>query len=316
MDHSFLLAFLYARAFKKLLTSTSWDIILAPRASTEIAFLKTTIPIVYYTDTTFHSLYNYYEWFSGFSALSAWEGNQIEKRALKNATVCIFTSEWAAKSAREYYKIPGNKVHLIPWGPNMETLPSRDEVLAPKQTDRCHLLFLGVEWQRKGGEIAFNAFQILKNKGYKVKLTVCGCLPPSHFQDDDMEVIPFIDKNNPESNQRFHCLMLNHHFLVLPTRAECYGVVFVEASAYGMPIVTTDTGGIGAAVHNGINGIRLSLDAGAEQYANYIEQVFFKEEKYRALNLSTRNFFEQELHWDNFSCKLSRIIDSLKGCLL
>ena len=313
MDHSHLLAWLYARAFKKLLPYNTWDIIMAPRASTEIAFLKTTIPIVYYTDTTFHSLYNYYEWFSGFSRLSVWEGNRIEQKALENASACVFTSEWAAVSARDYYKIPENKIHLIPWGPNMETIPLREEVLAPKPKEYCRLLFLGVEWQRKGGEIAFQAFQILKQSGYKVKFTVCGCVPPSHFQDDDMEVIPFIDKNNPESKQRFHLLMLNHHFLVLPTRAECYGVVFVEASAYGMPIVTTDTGGIGAVVHNGINGIRFSLDAGAQQYAKYIEQVFFLDEHYQALNRSTRDFFEQELHWDNFSRKLNRIIESLKG---
>ncbi len=312
MDHSHLMAWLYARAFKKLLPSDTWDIILAPRGSTEIAFLKTTIPIAYYTDTTFHSLYNYYEWFSGFSKLSVWEGNRIERKALENASACVFTSEWAAGSARDYYKIPENKIHLIPWGPNMETIPSREEVLAPKPVDHCRLLFLGVEWQRKGGEIAFQTFQILKNKGYHVKFTVCGCIPPSQFQDDDMEVIPFIDKNNPESKQRFHRLMLNHHFLVLPTRAECYGVVFVEASAYGMPIVTTDTGGIGAAVRNGINGIRFSLDAGAGQYADYIEHSFFKEDRFGALNRSARDFFEQELHWDNFSRKLCRIIDGIK----
>jgi glycosyltransferase involved in cell wall biosynthesis len=293
------------------LATASWDIILAPRASTETAFLKTTIPVVYYSDTTFHSLYNYYEWFSGFSRLSVWEGNRIEKRALENASVCIFTSEWAARSAREFYKIPEHKIHLIPWGPNMETIPAREEVLAPKPMECCRLLFLGVEWKRKGGEIAFQAFRILKSRGYNVKLTVCGCVPPDPFQDDDMEVIPFIDKNNPESGKRFHRIMLNHHFLILPTRAECYGIVFVEASAYGMPTVTTDTGGIGAVVRNGVNGIRLSPDAGAEQYADYIEQVFYQDGHYIALNHSTRDFFENELHWDNFTRKLNTIIQSL-----
>jgi glycosyltransferase involved in cell wall biosynthesis len=313
LEHSYFLAYLYAREFRKLLTSHSYDIILAPRASTEIALFRTSIPIFYYTDTTFHSLYNYYEWFSGFSALSVWEGNRIEKKALDNASACIFTSDWAANSALNHYKIPEHKIHLIPWGPNLESIPLREEVLAPRQTDTCNLLFLGVEWQRKGGEIAFNAFKHLKNRGYNVKLTICGCIPPEQFQDNDMTVIPFINKNKPESKQQFHQLMLSHHFLVLPTRAECYGVVFVEASAYGMPSVTTDTGGIASVVHNGVNGKRLPLTAGAEDYANFIEQVFYTEGKYQAMNLSTRDFFEQELHWDNFSRKLKLIIDSVKN---
>jgi glycosyltransferase involved in cell wall biosynthesis len=313
LEHSYFLAYLYARAFRKLLNSHSCDIILAPRASSEIALLRTSIPIFYYTDTTFHSLYNYYEWFSGFSALSVWEGNRIEKKALDNASACIFTSEWAAKSALNFYKIPQNKVHIIPWGPNLESIPLRDEVLAQRQTDTCNLLFLGVEWQRKGGEIAFNAFRHLKNRGYKVKLTICGCIPPEQFQDNDMTVIPFINKNKPEAKQQFHQLMLSHHFLVLPTRAECYGVVFVEASAYGMPSVTTDTGGIGAVVHNNVNGSRLPLSAGPEEYANFIEQVFYTENRYQSMSLATRDFFEQELHWDNFSRKLNLLIDSVKN---
>jgi glycosyltransferase involved in cell wall biosynthesis len=242
-----------------------------------------------------------------------WEGNRIEKKALDNASACIFTSDWAANSALNHYKIPEHKIHLIPWGPNLESIPLREEVLAPRQTDTCNLLFLGVEWQRKGGEIAFNAFKHLKNRGYNVKLTICGCIPPEQFQDNDMTVIPFINKNKPESKQQFHQLMLSHHFLVLPTRAECYGVVFVEASAYGMPSVTTDTGGIASVVHNGVNGKRLPLTAGAEDYANFIEQVFYTEGKYQAMNLSTRDFFEQELHWDNFSRKLKLIIDSVKN---
>jgi glycosyltransferase involved in cell wall biosynthesis len=216
LEHSYLLAFLYARAFTKLIKSDCYDIILAPRASTEIALLKTPIPIVYYTDTTFHSLYNYYEWFSGFSSFSVWEGNRIEKKALENASACIFTSEWAADSAREFYKIAGEKVHIIPWGPNLESIPLREEVLTPKQSDTCNLLFLGVEWHRKGGELAFNAFKHLKNRGYKAKLTICGCIPPTGFHDDDMTIIPFINKNTPEAKHQFHQLMLSHHFLVLP----------------------------------------------------------------------------------------------------
>lgn len=34
------------------------------------------------------------------------------------------------------------------------------------------------------------------------------------------------------------------HLLLLPTRAECAGIVFNEASAYGVPILLTDTGGV------------------------------------------------------------------------
>ena len=53
--------------------------------------------------------------------------------------------------------------------------------------------------------------------------------------------------------------MSSSDILLLPTQAECAGIVFVEASAYSMPIFTHDTGGISNYVINGINGYRLPL---------------------------------------------------------
>lgn len=44
------------------------------------------------------------------------------------------------------------------------------------------------------------------------------------------------------------------NFLLLPTIAECAGIVFAEASGYGIPSITYDTGGVGTYVIDGING--------------------------------------------------------------
>lgn len=46
------------------------DVIFAPTCVTEIAFLSTDIPIVYFNDATFHQLLNYYGGMSGFGFLS------------------------------------------------------------------------------------------------------------------------------------------------------------------------------------------------------------------------------------------------------
>lgn len=312
LDHSYLLAFLYARAFKKRIPSSNFDIVFAPRASTEVALLNIAIPIVYFTDTTFKGLYNYYEWFSGFSALSVWEGNKIESLALNRAAMCLFSSEWAANSAVNDYNISPQKVQVVQWGPNLDSIPLREDVLAPKTRDVCKLLFVGVEWERKGGFIAYEAFKYLKDQGYNVKLSICGCPIPSGLNDPDMEEIPYINKNIPEENYKFHQMMLTHHFFILPTRAECYGMVFAEASAYALPIVTTDTGGIGSVVKDGVNGFKLPLTATGEDFGKTIENIFFKRESYEEMRISTRNFFEQVLHWDNFSNQIYKVIARLK----
>lgn len=311
LDHSIYMAFRYAGFFNKKLKGKDLDFIIAPRSSTEIALIRTDIPILYYSDTTFASLYNYYEWFSGFMALSEWEGNLIEKLAHKRSRWVVFTSQWAADSAIHTYHTNPEKVFVIPFGPNLDEIPERHEVLRIKENDVCKLLFLGVEWERKGGDIAFETLLELKKKGLRASLTVCGCTPPATVADDDLHVIPFINKNNFDEYKRFEAILKNHHFLILPTRAECFGVVFCEASAFAIPSITTDTGGIGGVVHNGVNGFRLPLNATGKEYASKIATIFNDYEKtYIPLAVSSRDFFESQLNWDTFSDKIRAVIEN------
>jgi glycosyltransferase involved in cell wall biosynthesis len=94
----------------------------------------------------------------------------------------------------------------------------------------------------------------------------------------------------------------------LPTRAECYGIVFCEASAYGLPVVTTNTGGVSGAVKDGVNGFLLSVDADADEYAIKIMELFSNDEKYYSLVKSSRDLFEKKLNWDAWALEVKKII--------
>jgi glycosyltransferase involved in cell wall biosynthesis len=309
LNHSYYLAWWFSRRFSKLLKGKQYDFIFTARSSTEIALLKTDIPIVYYSDTTFKVFYNYYEWFSGFMNISEWEGNKIEQNALKNSSVLIFTSEWAANSAISDYGADPARVHLIPFGPNIDSLPERHEINFNKPDDVCKLLFIGVEWERKGGEIAFETLQELKKSGQKTLLTVVGCSPPAGFDDDDMVVYSYLNKNIPEQAEIFNRLLFENHFLILPTRQECFGIVFCEASAFGLPSITTDTGGISGAVYNGINGYRLPYEARGIEYAKVILENFTDyRNRYQPLAKTSRETFENTLNWDSWSVSLKNIL--------
>ncbi len=310
LGHSHLMAALYANGFRKKLKNQVFDCIFAPRSSTEIALLKTQTPIIYYSDTTFASLYNYYEWFSNFMRLSEWEGNRIEQAALNNSTYAVFSSEWAAQSAINDYNIDASKVSVVPMGPNLREIPSRKLALQPREKDKCKLLFIGVEWDRKGGQVAFDTMRALKEMGINASLTIVGCTPPPSVLDADLHVIPRLNKKNPVEYQKFGELLSSHHFFILPTRAECFGVVFCEASAFGLPSITTDTGGIPTAVRNGVNGYRLPLIATGTDYAERIASLFTSyNTQYVPLSISSRDLFEKELNWDAFAEKMVTLFE-------
>ncbi|MCV5127117.1 glycosyltransferase, partial [Escherichia coli] len=69
--------------------------------------------------------------------------------------------------------------------------------------------------------------------GIDVRLKICGCTPNQEILPAWVELIDKINKNNVEEYQKFIDVLSNADILLLPTIAECYGMVFCEAAAYG-----------------------------------------------------------------------------------
>ena len=97
-NHTFSLARTYARVVGRRLVGQSFDVIVAPSGGTEIAFLETDIPIILIEDANFALLHGYYVEYSNLLKRSAHETNELEKRAIKRASLVLHPSEWAARS--------------------------------------------------------------------------------------------------------------------------------------------------------------------------------------------------------------------------
>jgi glycosyltransferase involved in cell wall biosynthesis len=305
-EHSFFLSKAYRRIFDRKLSNKKYDVLFAPASSSEIAFLKTRIPIVYVSDATFANMVNYYPRFSNLLSTSIKQGNEIERRAITNASIVLYPSEWAANSAIKHYGAEKSKVHVIPFGANIDHVPSRKRILQKKKTEKCRLLFLGRNWLRKGGEIAYDAFLKLNQMGVDTDLNVCGCIPPSRFSHEKMNSVYFINKN-----EKFETLLFNSDFLILPTKAECFGIVFCEASAYGIPSIAANTGGVNGAVKNGENGFLLPPNSSGKDYADLIADIFQNDEQYYSLVQKSRNLFDEKLNWDAWAKEVKSLLEKL-----
>lgn len=309
-SHTFPMAKALARIFRKKLTEGNFDLIFAPTASSAIAFLDTKLPIVILSDTTFINMIGYYTGYTGLWSLCEKQGIEIEKRAVTKSDLLLYPSNWAAKSAVALGADPAS-VHVIPLGANIDQAPPRDKILERKTDGACKLLFLGVDWERKGGSIAFEAFKKLQNDKINVTLTICGCVPPEEYHEPSVTIIPFINKNDPSQLKQFDQLLMDSHFLILPTRAECFGVVFCEASAYGLISISTDTGGVSGAIKNSVNGFLLSPEKNGEEYAQIIRGIWSEPGKYKELSKSARDYYEEKLNWDAWGVKVKSLIDGL-----
>ena len=299
-EHGLALAREFGRRFRaRIPADVDW--IVAPAASPQIAFLETDVPILYTSDATFALMHEYYRVYSDLPERYARDAHEIERRALERAAAVFYPSEWAAGSARRDYGVPESKIRVAPYGANLSRAPSRESALAPKPDADLHLLFVGGDWERKGGPIAFETTALLRKQGLPVRLTVCGCVPPSRTRAEWMAVIPRLDKGKPEEEARLSRLLLEAHFLFVPSRHECFGIVFCEASAHGTPSVATETGGIAGAIRDGENGVLLPSDAAPEAFARRIAGAHGDRDRYRRLVAGSRAAYESRLNWESWA---------------
>jgi len=296
--HNLWVAREYAFRFGRKLARGAFDAIFAPAASTEVSLLETHLPIVYLSDILFPDYRDYYPQCSNLLHFSAAEVERVEETAMRKASAFICPSDWVAGRAARTYGLPPERIHVLPFGANLQWTPSYEEATRKKDMGVCRLLLLGRNWQRKGGPIAFEALKLLLEAGIDADLTVCGCVPPAGVSHPKLTVIPFLSKRDPAQVDRLANLLRTSTFLVLPTQAEAFGIVFCEASAFGLPSIARNTGGVGGVVKDGVNGYKIAQEAGADAYARAIMDLWRDRDRYHSLCVSSRRLYDSSLNWD------------------
>jgi len=300
-----------ARAYARLLGPRlqGLDLIVAPAGLATTALLRTKVPIVYINDRCIAGALGYHRILSDLADFSRKESLALEQQALNNASVVVYSSQWAADAAVESNPAIGHKVSVIPFGANLEESPAPPvDRRSPSATIK--LLFLGVKWEDKGGPIAYAALQALKRQGYPTQLVVCGCEPPPELNDPDLLREGFLDKNDPEQAARLADHLRTADLLILPTRFEAYGIVCCEAAAYGLPVLATRTGGIPTIVEEGSTGYLFGLDEPGEAYAERIIGLVKAPELYQAMRTKARARYEHTLNWRAFVNTLMAVVQS------
>jgi glycosyltransferase involved in cell wall biosynthesis len=272
------------------------DVVFSPAGSALVAHLRTEAPLVYLSDATVRLMVGYYPQFTGLSRGAIRAADRLERAAITRAALLVYPTRWVADSAVRDYGADPSKILVAPLGANMDDAEIGGPA-APPDDGVCRLLFVGTEWERKGGDIALAALKRLQGRGVPSRLTLVGAAPPGPV-GEGVEAVGFLDKNRPADRARLATLYREAHFFILPTRHECYGIVFCEAAAYGVPSLATRTGGVPDVVAEGETGFTLPPEDRGEGYAAAIAALWADPARYRALRASSRRAYETRLNWD------------------
>lgn len=275
-----------------------------------VAYLKTDIPIFVYIDGCYEYMLG-----QGFNHLlnKTKISHEIERRAFENSSKIFTSSDASADAIRKFYNISNSeKVKVIPLGANFDEIPSHDlvmENILNKDMKVCRILFVGVDWNRKGADIVIETVKILHDEGFPIELHLVGLnempisLPPYVFNHG------FISKMKKDGMAKLISLYKSSHFLFVPSRGEAYGLVFCEASAYGLPSISHSVGGITTIVKDGENGKLFPLGTKPIVFAKYIWETFSGETTYKELSIRSYDRFASKLNWKKASKSILEQMD-------
>lgn len=299
----------YARQVESARAALRCDVVYSP-GTISIGYLRAPQPVVFWTDSIFAGMVDFYPAYSNLCRETIRHGHRLEQQALTRCRLAIYSSRWAADSALRNYDVDPDKVKVVPFGANIDCRRTADDIralVARKDFDTCRSLFVGVDGLRKGGDLALRVAEYLNQQGLPTELHVVGCRPPGPVPDF-VRLHGTVSKRTRAGRRILDRLFSEAHFLIVPSRAECYGVVYAEASSFGLPSLASDSGGIPSVVRDDRNGQTFPLDAGPEDYGEYILAFLSHPDQYERLARSSFQEYAETLNWTSAGRKVSELI--------
>lgn len=200
------------------------------------------IPHFIYTDHTHLENFKYPAWTATTALSRNWA--RLERSAFHNASMVFTMSENISRSLVEEYGCPREKIACVYAGSNVSA--EATERIDSARFRAKNILFVGIDWERKGGPVLLEAFRRVRHAHPDATLTIVGCSP--EVSQPGVEVVGRVPLAEVAPHYRAASIFC------LPTLNEPFGLVLLEAFSYGLPIVSTRIGAIPEIVEDGQSG--------------------------------------------------------------
>src|SRR5487761_924942 len=169
------------------------------------------------------------------------------------------------------YNAEPSRVHVVPLGvehaffsPGYRPQARRALGLDPEAT---MLLFVGRLQELKGADLALETLIELRRRGRHAMLAIVGgpsgpdgraTLARLHERVAASGTIDHVTFVAPQAHQLLSTWMRAADATLVPSRSESFGLVALESSACGTPVVASAVGGLMTLVESGVNGLLIS----------------------------------------------------------
>lgn len=287
------------------------DFVFGTSCANYVAYVPGRIKVFHMTGTTFRALRDaeHYLDYSQCPRFMIGHYEAIERAAARRCCGFFLPAEHGAASLNENYGIPRERIAVVGYGAGLPR-PVIDRHRKPSYTEQtCRLTFIGFDWTRKGGPEVVDVASRLHQAGVPVELHIVG--PPTNPVGETPFDVQFHGRIvKDEELDRFLDLLSNSFTLLVLSKAEAFGVVFVEASALSVPSIAYDVGGVGNALLDGRTGRLLHPDTGLDEVASHIERMWRERPAYDVFRAQVGQHYDRDLSWERWRKVVSERIAS------
>lgn len=211
-------------------------------------------------------------------------------------------SEWLARYLVANVGLPPHKVHVV--NPGIELTPDTTPRVE-RQGPRRRLLFVGGDFDRKGGPLLLEALaRLRKSADPEVTLTIAG---PASWPGSASPP-PGVTFLGPVPRDSMPDLYRSHDVFVMPSHLEAFGKVFIEAQSSGLPCVARDAFAMPEVVVPGESGALVGGDD-ADELASAIATVLADDALYTTV-AANRAYIAERYTWERAADEVLRVVTS------
>ena len=157
------------------------------------------------------------------------------------------------------------------------------------------LLWVGTDYNRKGGEVVLEAFKIMHDKDPEYKLYYVGINQKIDYPG--VTVYPFLFGEDLAILDDLYKRAL---VCILPSQKECLGLVYLEAMARKTPVIVTSRGGMAEIIRR-CQGGRVVPPDNIKSMIEAITELTSNPEVYRRYSENAYRFSYENTRWDVFT---------------
>lgn len=292
----------YGKLLEKKIKSMNenFDFILAIDFTEGLPFLNSDKPVYVFRDASYLQLSDIsYPGYEYFTKEMRSELQLVENKAFKSCEKVLMTSEWAIDFCQRYHgDIDREKYFVLPFSAQIYPPPEQGDWGLRNITlnEEVRFLFIGRDWERKGGKKAVEVLNSLHSRGVKVKLTVVGADIDLSNAPYEVKVIKNLDVSVNSQKEVMKDLYRQAHFFILPVNIEAFGIVFSEAMSFGLPVITHNVCALPEILKNGDQGICLDKSLSPDDFAGHVYDVINNNELYQQMQRASFIRFRERFH--------------------